>query len=85
MIAHILYTKNSPMERDVERFVRRLDTLRVQTKLVEADSPEGIRLSELYDLMARPAVALVSNQGTMVEKWQGEMPLAEDVSYLAHS
>ncbi len=84
MIAYILYNKDSS-DREVTNFAGRLDSLQVEHKLVEADSLEGIRLTENYDLTARPAVALVKGDGTLVERWLGTLPLVEDVSYLAHA
>ncbi len=84
MITYILYKKASPMERETAEFARRLEILGVDNKLVEADSIEGIRISQLYDLMGRPAVVLVRNEGQMVERWQHVLPMAEDVSYLSH-
>jgi hypothetical protein len=73
------------MERDVEYLARRLGILRIETKLVEADSREGIVLTENYDLTGRPAVVLLTLDGVMIERWQGELPQAEDVSYMAHA
>lgn len=85
MIAYVLITKDSPMERDVSRFVDRLNTFRVDSKVVDADSPEGVALTENYDLASRPAVVLTSSDGVAIERWSnGELPLPEDVSYLAH-
>lgn len=84
MIAYLLYTKDSPMERESKQFSERLATFQVDSKLVEADSPEGISLTENYDLTSRPALALVSSDGSLIDRWQGQLPLAEDVSYLAH-
>lgn len=84
MLAYILYLKDSPMERELARFVDRLEELRVDSKMVEADSREGIALSEEYDLVSRPSVALVRSDGSLIERWQGELPLVEDISYLAH-
>ncbi len=85
MIAYVLYSKDAPGERDLKFFVERLSGLGVEAKMVEADSHEGVGITENYDLTNRPAVALVTSDGLLVERWQGELPLAEDVSYLAHA
>ena len=85
MVARILYNQNSPSARQAQDFARELADLRVETELVEANSPEGISLTELYDLASRPAVVLLRNDGQMMERWLHELPLASDVSYLAHS
>jgi hypothetical protein len=84
MIALLFYVKDSPGERQMRDLERQLDTFRVETKLVEADSLEGTTLVELHDITARPAVVLVRDDGSAVERWQTDLPLAEDISYLAH-
>lgn len=85
MICYLLYTKNSPEERQVQDLAQQLQKSQVETKLVESDSAEGISISDLYDLTARPAVVLVRGDGSPIERWQdGHLPLATDISYLAH-
>lgn len=84
MVANILYTKDSPMERDIAYFIRRLKQLQVDSKMIEADSPEGVAMAENYDLLGRPAVILAGLDGTPIQHWEGELPQPEDVSYLAH-
>ncbi|MBW3537942.1 hypothetical protein KY386_00440 [Candidatus Parcubacteria bacterium] len=85
MIAKIVYTKGSPHEREAGKLAESLARLRIDSKLVEADSPEGSSICQLYDLVARPAVVLTRDDGTLVERWQGGWPLASEISYLAHS
>lgn len=85
MTAYIFYSKNTPADRDIERFVYELGRLQVETKLVDADSVEGSRLTQVYDLMDRPAVVLARGDGTVVERWPHGLPLPGDISYLAHS
>jgi hypothetical protein len=84
MIAYIFYTKDTPADRDIQHFTAELERLQVQTKMIEADSREGIELGELYDVMQRPSVVLVRDDGSTVERWQGDLPLVSEVSSLAH-
>lgn len=85
MICYLFYTKDSPEQRLVEDLAADLTKRQVETKLIEADSAQGISLCELYDLTARPAVVLVRQDGTAMERWQdGHLPLPTDISYLAH-
>jgi hypothetical protein len=84
MIAYIFYTKDTPADRDIQRFTEELERLQVQTKMIEADSREGIELGELYDVMQRPSVVLVRDDGSTVERWQGDLPPVSEVSSLAH-
>lgn len=84
MIALLFYLKDSPAERQMQELARRLDGLQVTARLVDADSVEGIQLAELHDVTARPAVVLARDDGQAVERWQNDLPPAEDISYLAH-
>lgn len=70
----------------MEDMSKRLDEAEVEVELVDADSPRGIGMVESYDIMGRPALALIREDGTPVQVWQGEdgLPTVADVSYLAH-
>jgi hypothetical protein len=81
---YVLFTKDSPQERDVDHFLGRLERFKVPAEKIEADSPKGISLTETYDLRSRPAAVLLRADGSAVERWQGQLPTPEDVSYLAH-
>lgn len=80
MKVQILYTPNTPGDRDVAYLQRRLSEFRLANELVEADSREGIALGELYDLMARPSVVVTDDSGGLIKDWQGTLPSAEEVS-----
>ncbi len=84
MITYLLYTKNSPMQREVEHLAGVLEQFRVNTQLIEADSPQGISLTENYDMPQRPSVIVVRDDGSFVQAWQGELPPAEEISYHFH-
>ncbi|MFI5240498.1 MAG: hypothetical protein ACHQUB_02220 [Candidatus Saccharimonadia bacterium] len=84
MKAYVLYTQDSPIHREVARFCEKLIRLGVEAEEIYADSPEGSRIAEIYDLMSRPSVLLVRGDGSVVERWEHDLPQPEDVSYLAH-
>jgi hypothetical protein len=86
MVAYVLYNKETPGERMASDIVKRLEQEQVECELLDADSPRGVQMAEHYDIMGRPAVALVREDGSPVQVWQGEdgMPSPADVSYLAH-
>ncbi len=85
MTAYVFYTPdNGPEERKVKEFMRELEINKVDTKLIEFESREGIGQRDLYDVMSHPALVLVRLDGSMVAKWQDELPLVTEVSYLAH-
>jgi hypothetical protein len=86
MKAYLLYNRNTPTQRIVERLGKELEDDQVEVELLDADSPSGIQMVESYDILGRPAVALIRTDGTPVQIWQGEdgMPTTHDVAYLAH-
>ena len=86
MKAYLLFNKGTPNEGIVNNFNDRLKEADVDTELLDADSPRGIQLVENYDILGRPAVALMREDGSPVQIWQGEdgMPTVTDVSYLVH-
>ena len=86
MLAYVLYNKGNSNERVALEMVKRLHEEQVETEQLDADSPRGIQMAEHYDVLSRPAIVLVREDGSPVRIWQGEegMPTPADVSYLAH-
>ena len=84
MICYLLYNRQTSAERVVAELSDRLEHEGVAYELVDADSPRGIQLAENYDIMARPAVLVVKDDGAPVQVWQGdELPPLADITYLA--
>ena len=87
MTIYALYNKGTAAERVAADLVRRLqDEQRIEAELLDADSPRGIQLAESYDVMGRPALIVIKDDGAPVQVWQGEdsLPSPADVSYLVH-
>jgi len=86
MLAYILYNKDTETERPARVLAGRLEEERVATELLEADTPRGAELAEHYDVLGRPAVVLVKDDGAPIQVWQGldGLPAVADVAYLAH-
>jgi hypothetical protein len=86
MKAYLLYNLGSANQRVVEALSERLEQEQVDVELLDADSPRGIQMAESHDVMGRPALLLMRDDGTPVQVWQGEegLPTVSDVSYLAH-
>ena len=61
-----------------------LGRLQVEREMIEADSPRGASLAEMYDITSRPAIVLAAGDGTPIERWQQQLPTPTDISYLAH-
>jgi hypothetical protein len=81
----ILYTRDTPADRDIEYLRGRLEDGHVPVEMVEADSREGIALTELYDALQRPAVLVTDNDGRVIQQWQGSLPPVMDVEAAYHS
>jgi hypothetical protein len=86
VIAYVLFNKDTPAERVAADLAERLVREQVDAQLLDADSPRGIQLVENYDILGRPAVALIRDDGTPMQIWQGEdgLPAPSDVAYLVH-
>jgi hypothetical protein len=86
MIAYVLFNRETPGERLASQLVERLEAEEVDAELLDADSARGIQLVESYDILGRPAVLLMREDGTPMQIWQGEdsMPAPSDIAYLVH-
>ncbi len=81
MKLHLLYTPDTPADRDLEYLQKRLGERRIQPNVIDAESRAGIDLAELYDVTSRPAAIATTDDGTLIEKWEGRLPSLEEVSY----
>jgi len=79
----VIYRSQSENERLVLDFERDYfhQTGRELT-LYDLNTREGADLAELYDVVRYPAVLAMSNDGSLLQMWQGEiLPLMSDVMY----
>lgn len=77
----VLYTRNTPADRHIEYLQRKLqEEERIEAKLLDADSRDGIALAELYGIMQRPALIVTGDDGKLAAKWEGELPIAQRVA-----
>lgn len=86
MKVYLLINKGTPDQRAIDDLATRLGEAQVDSEIVDADSPRGIEMAEYYDVMGRPAVMLMREDGSPVQIWQGisQLPTVADLSYLAH-
>lgn len=86
MIAYVIYNRDTPSQRIAEELADRLEKEQLEVEQLDADSPRGVQFTENYDIMGRPALALIREDGSPVQIWQGEdsMPTPGEVEYLAH-
>lgn len=87
MRIYLLYNRQTPGERQVQDIARELEREPVEVELMDADSARGVQLVENYDVMGRPAIMLVREDGSPVQIWQNseQFPTARELGYLAHS
>lgn len=83
MKALLFYRPNSEHERQVLDYLR---DFKMQTgkdlPTMDADSPEGSRLCELYDIVQYPTIIATDDDGHMQTMWAGEvLPTIGEVSY----
>jgi len=81
----VLYRPNSEFARQVEGFVRDLQTIHNvderHVQVLDFDSREGSATASLYDLMSQPAILVIGDDGGYVKDWQGpELPLLSEVA-----
>lgn len=75
----LIYKLDTPADRDIAYFQKRLDQIKIPLNLVDGDSNEGAALTELYDAVDRPALILTDSTGHLIQIWQGQLPTAEEV------
>jgi hypothetical protein len=81
----VLYRPRSEFARQVEEFVRGLQTQHGlddrRLEVLDYDSREGAATASLYDLMTQPSILVIGDDGGYVKDWQGSaLPLMGDVA-----
>ena len=79
----VLYRSKSEQERKVLEFEHDYNRLTGrQLSLVDINTQEGWALATLYDVVQYPAVLAMSDDGKLVQMWQGDnLPLMNDVAF----
>jgi hypothetical protein len=83
MKALLLYRPNSEHSTMVEDYLR---DFKVQTgktlETLDVDSPEGIELCKVHEIMEYPAVLVTDDDGHQLNLWTGtQLPRFGEVSY----
>jgi len=79
----MLYRPNSATERLALDFVRDF-TMQTghELPMVDIDTPEGVDLTRLYDIVTYPAIIATADDGSLLQLWQGEpLPRISEVGY----
>lgn len=79
----MLYRTHSETERVALDYARDFS---MQTgtdlSLIDCDSPEGVSLARLYDIVDYPAILATAEDGSLLQLWQGSaLPRIGEVSY----
>jgi hypothetical protein len=85
----ILYRPNSEHATVVESFVRDFQhqhDFGERVELLSMDTRDGAATASLYDIWQFPTVMAVSDDGRMLNMWQGQpLPLMDEVAGYAYS
>jgi hypothetical protein len=84
----VLYRPNSEHATTVESFVRDFQhqhDIGNKLELVSVDTRDGSATASLYDIWAFPAILALGDDGGMMNMWQGELPLMDEVLGYIHS
>lgn len=79
----MLYRPNSEHERQALDYIRDL-AMQTGKKLatVDPDSPEGVEICRLYDIVQFPAIIATDDEGHVQNTWVGEhLPTYSELSY----
>ncbi len=58
-----------------------LGKVRAAVQVERPESIEGQRFVKLYDVVQFPACLVVTDEGSLVELWQGKMPQPSELIY----
>jgi hypothetical protein len=84
----LLYRPDSEHAETVEEFARDFVKQHADRRieLLSVDTREGSSMAMLYDIVSYPAILALSDDGLLLQNWQGStMPLMDEVAYYAHS
>jgi hypothetical protein len=66
----------------VDDLIKNLKINNIQLEKVDIDSSRGAERAESYDVVSFPSLALIREDGVVVNIWQGELP---DYSFISQS
>lgn len=84
MSINIIYRPNSETSSAAEAYANQFEReFSAQIKLIDQDSKDGIRFSQLYDIMQFPALVVVQEDGALVNMWtdRDKWPTLSELSF----
>lgn len=79
----VLYRPDSEYAADVETFVRdfqRLHDIGDRLEILSVNTRDGASMSNLYDVMSFPSFLALADNGSVLNSWQGSIPLMDEVA-----
>ena len=81
----MLYRPQSEFARGAEEFVHEFERRTSRTiETVDVDSPRGLNLMQVYQVMDHPTFLALSDEGSLLHAWAGRpLPLINEISAYA--
>jgi len=79
----ILYRPQSEHATQIESFVRdfqRQYDVGRKIEIQSIDTREGASTASMYDVMSYPAILALADDGSVLNVWQGDLPLMAEVA-----
>lgn len=81
MKAYFFYRPNTDAYLSIDTFFKSLSEFqKSKLQVFSVDTPEGDRLSKLYQVMSYPSVIVAQNDGSLIKIWHGELPIIDDLA-----
>jgi hypothetical protein len=79
----ILYRPDSEHSTAVESFVRDFQhqhDVGAKVELLSLNTRDGATTASIYDVMSYPAILALTDEGSVINSWQGDLPLMDEVA-----
>ena len=79
----ILYRPNSEHSTAVESFVRDFQHQHdtgAKVELLSLNTRDGATTASIYDVMSYPAILALTDEGSVINSWQGDLPLMDELA-----
>lgn len=79
----VLYRPDSEHATEVETFVRDFQhqhDLGSKLEMLSINTRDGSAMSNLYDIMSYPSFLALADDGSVLNSWQGSIPLMDEVA-----
>jgi hypothetical protein len=82
----LLYSTNSDNQAAVAEFERRyLQETGKEILKYDKDTADGAAIAALYDILRFPSLFITTDDGTMIQLWNTDLPQLSEVLYMERS